>query len=380
MREKPTILIVDDEPPNLAVLSELLTPAYRVLACKSGEQALRIAGRQPNPDLILLDIMMPAMDGYDVLSQLRVRKETRNIPVIFVTALDDGKDEERGLRLGAVDYITKPFSPAIVQARVRNTLDLKKHRDHLEAMVAERTEELNEALHRLRALEEARNDYLHAISHELRTPLNGILAVSEMALDEIPEENRGMYMEIYEESRHRMMTALDGAIQLGELQGASPCIETQSVHISDIVSQVVEGFVEPFSHKGLSIKTAENTPGPVLAHGPFLIQSLSTLLKSVLRMAVPDTDIEIRYHQDDTQIILGIKFQSASFPESLKATMFNTFSYERSSSPLEDMGLAVPLAAHMVRAMGGRIHIDETPSHMRINVTLQKDGNPREAS
>ena len=126
-----TILIVDDTPQNLTVLGELLQPLYRVRAANSGERALRVAHSQPQPDLILLDVMMPGMDGYTVLDQLREAEDTRHIPVIFVTAMDSTQDEQMGLDLGAVDYITKPINPAIVLARVKTHLELKQARDRL---------------------------------------------------------------------------------------------------------------------------------------------------------------------------------------------------------------------------------------------------------
>lgn len=126
-----TLLIVDDAPENLSVLSELLGLQYRVLAANSGEVGLRVAGGVPRPDLILLDVMMPGLDGYAVLARLRENPATRDIPVIFLTALAGAGDEERGLQLGAADYITKPIKPAVVLARVRTQLDVKAARDCL---------------------------------------------------------------------------------------------------------------------------------------------------------------------------------------------------------------------------------------------------------
>ena len=126
-----TILIVDDTPQNLTVLGELLQPQYRVRAANSGARALRAAVTDPRPDLILLDVMMPEMDGYEVLQHLREDPTTREIPVIFITAMNATEDEERGLELGAVDYITKPINPPIVLARVRTQLELKMARDRL---------------------------------------------------------------------------------------------------------------------------------------------------------------------------------------------------------------------------------------------------------
>jgi putative two-component system response regulator len=125
------ILIVDDNPQNLTVLGELLCERYKVRAANSGPRALELAMQVPLPDLVLLDVMMPGMSGYEVLEQLRADPRTRDIPVIFTTAMNAVEDEQRGLVLGAVDYITKPLRPAIVLARVHTHLELKRARDLL---------------------------------------------------------------------------------------------------------------------------------------------------------------------------------------------------------------------------------------------------------
>ncbi len=128
---RQTVLVVDDTPQNITILGELLQPHYTVRATNSGERALQAVRSQPQPDLVLLDVMMPGMDGYEVLRRLKTDKATQNIPVVFVTALGDEQNEEHGLELGAVDYIAKPFKPAIVLARVRTHLELKQARDRL---------------------------------------------------------------------------------------------------------------------------------------------------------------------------------------------------------------------------------------------------------
>ncbi len=136
------VLIVDDTPENIQVLMETLKAEHALLAAKNGEKALRLAFAEPRPDVILLDIMMPGMDGYEVCKQLKADVRTKDIPVLFITALTEEEDEARGLALGAVDYITKPFRPGLVKMRVRNQLELKRHRDHLDLLVKERTREL----------------------------------------------------------------------------------------------------------------------------------------------------------------------------------------------------------------------------------------------
>jgi putative two-component system response regulator len=129
--DKPIVLVVDDEPINITVLRKLLSPYYQVKACKTGEEALRSMKLGSKPEMVLLDINMPGMDGYTVLAHIRKNPEVFDIPVIFITALDSIVDEEKGFRLGAVDYITKPFRPAIVLERIKVHLEFKHARDAL---------------------------------------------------------------------------------------------------------------------------------------------------------------------------------------------------------------------------------------------------------
>jgi putative two-component system response regulator len=128
---KPVVLVIDDTPDNLTLMSELLSGLYEIKVANSGLRGLRIAASAPPPDLILLDVMMPEMDGYAVCQYLKADSRTRDIPVIFLTALDAEQDEQHGLDLGAVDYIAKPISPPIVLSRIKNHLALKAHADFL---------------------------------------------------------------------------------------------------------------------------------------------------------------------------------------------------------------------------------------------------------
>lgn len=137
-----TILLVDDVADNIDILNAVLLPCYRTRVALNGEKALQIANSANPPDLILLDIMMPGLNGYDVCRQLKDNPDTRDIPVIFVTAMSEMEDEKLGLELGAVDYITKPVSPPIVLARVRTHLALYDQNRELARQVRERTAEL----------------------------------------------------------------------------------------------------------------------------------------------------------------------------------------------------------------------------------------------
>ena len=171
--EKKIILVVDDTPENILLLSELLKADYKIKAANSGNKALMIANKLPHPDLILLDIVMPEMDGYDVCRQLKENPATSKIPVIFITAKNQNEDEKKGLELGAVDYIVKPVNPSIVKARISTHLALYDLNRDLEHKVKERTNELRKTQARL--IQAEKMEYVGrlaaGIAHEVKNPL-----------------------------------------------------------------------------------------------------------------------------------------------------------------------------------------------------------------
>ncbi len=241
--EKYTILIVDDQPENLSVLTTLLQGSYLVRAARSGAQALRVAASDPRPDLILLDIMMPEMDGYAVLTALRQQPATAAIPVVFLTALAADEDEKKGLELGAADYITKPIKPALVLARVANHLELKHARDRLaeqnaqlEHLVAKRTEALNQALSEVEA----------AHAGLKKTYFDTLRAIGDLA------NLRGG--NIAKHSRRVADLARQVAVRMG-----LPASEVQDVFIAGLLHDVGKiGFPEPLLMKPVTTMNRED--------------------------------------------------------------------------------------------------------------------------
>ncbi|AGF51682.1 regulatory components of sensory transduction system [Synechocystis sp. PCC 6803] len=184
---KATILVVDDTPDNLALMSGLLKDYYRVKIANNGEKALKVAQTLPPPDLILLDIMMPGIDGYEVCAHLKANPATQRIPVIFLTAKSEIEDERKGLALGAVDYITKPVSPPILMARVNTQLTIKAAADFLldknaflEQEVARRTQEMmaiqDVTIQVMASLAETRD---HETGNHIRRTQNYVRALAE---------------------------------------------------------------------------------------------------------------------------------------------------------------------------------------------------------
>lgn len=223
-----TILIVDDAIQNLTVLTELLQPLYRVRAVNSGERALRAANSPPKPDLILLDVMMPGMDGYVTLQRLRAAPETCDIPVIFLTAMDSPENEERGLSLGAVDYITKPINPAIVLARVRTHLELKRARDILVAEAEQQRWQLQK-MDSLGAL-------AGGIAHDINNLLVPIMGMTESVLEKLPADSPLLErLEMVVDASRQIKELVDRILSFSRMQG----IQHTPLDIAEVVRDAI---------------------------------------------------------------------------------------------------------------------------------------------
>lgn len=178
--KKNRVLIVDDTPSNLDSLINILQDEYEIIVANNGEKAIKLSKSEHKPDIILLDIVMPGMDGYEVCRRIKSDKETQEIPIIFVTVLRDDASETKGLSLGAVDYIYKPFNPILVKARVKNNVKLKLYRDELESLLKE-NEEIMIAQSRHAEL----GNMISVIAHQWKQPLTAISAIANRILLDI---------------------------------------------------------------------------------------------------------------------------------------------------------------------------------------------------
>jgi len=242
------IMAVDDQPANLKLLEDMLgRQGYVVRSFPRGRLALEAAARNP-PDLILLDINMPEMSGFQVCEQLKADEKLAAIPVIFLSALHDSEDKIHAFHCGGVDYVTKPFQVDEVQARVQAQLkihllqkELQGYANHLEELVADRTRELAETRDRLKVLDRAKGDFLRLIHHELRSPLNGLLGVGELVLDEMEESEEGAELrDMFEQSRKRMLAILDDALLLTEIEVASGTFSLEPIALLPVLTTALE--------------------------------------------------------------------------------------------------------------------------------------------
>lgn len=263
-----TILVVDDQPENLMVIGEILKPHYRVRVATSGERAVEVARRAPTPDLALLDIMMPGMDGYALLARLREDESLTDMPVIFVTGRGGSDDERRGLEAGAVDYITKPIEPATVLARVRTHLELKDARDRLrnqnallEATVAARVAELQVSQQQLRALaarqivlkEEERKH----IAQEIHDELGQRLTVLRMDIAMLPRAVRDDPTGLLPQRVQELKASLDGIVAV--VRNIAASLRPATLELG--LEAAAEGLVEEFgAHSGIACTLDNRLP------------------------------------------------------------------------------------------------------------------------
>ncbi|MEJ1402795.1 MAG: hybrid sensor histidine kinase/response regulator [Candidatus Sedimenticola sp. (ex Thyasira tokunagai)] len=254
MSKKQRILIVDDVPDNIHVLMDILGGDYVLQAATNGIKALEFAQQKTRPDLVLLDIKMPEMDGFEVLKRLKANKETETIPVIFVTALTDVFDETIGLELGAVDYITKPISAPVIKARVKTHLELFAHKQALEMKVKELSlteDELRKANERLKELDKLKSMFIASMSHELRTPLNSIIGFTGMMLQgvsgELNEEQEDNLNRVYRSGQH-LLGLISDVIDISKIEAGRIEVFPQHFDLKELIGEALE-LIQPQADK-----------------------------------------------------------------------------------------------------------------------------------
>jgi two-component system sensor histidine kinase/response regulator len=250
------ILIVDDVPANLDVLSETLSAeGYEVAIATSGERALLQISRML-PDLILLDIQMPEMNGFSVCQILKADPQTCQVPIIFMTALTDLDSKMKGFDLGALDYITKPFQDREVLARIRTHLQLSKLTQHLEREVATQIVSLKEAKEEAERANIAKSYFLANISHELRTPLNAILGITEGLQDEVfgaINEQQIKALQIVENSASHLLSLIIDILDVSKIESGQINLDYSTVSVDQLCQASLTLIKQQAQKKGIQL-------------------------------------------------------------------------------------------------------------------------------
>jgi two-component system sensor histidine kinase/response regulator len=376
---KNNIMAVDDQPANLRLLEELLARRGHVVrSFPRGRLALEAATRTP-PDLVLLDIDMPEMSGFKVCELLKSDERLATIPVIFLSALNDTSDKVHAFQCGGVDYVTKPFQVDEVQARVETHLkihslqkELQLHANHLEGLVASRTNELRESQARLRVLDRAKSDFLRLIHHELRSPLNGILGVGELVLDELGlSDGAAELREMFDLSRQRMLTILDDALLLTEIEVTSRTFSSEVADLLPTLRSAIEGAEVFAQSRGVRIEFEPGQSCSVIAQRGLLQKAIRALLETAVKFSKAGQEVRLTCETAPSGAQVLIR-SCGRIPESALPNFFEVFSIGDAITPGGDLGLGPPVSHRILSLFGGSITVENLElREIQLTVSLK---------
>lgn len=368
--KRARILVVDDTPTNLDLLRELLAPHYRVTFALNGMDALALASSDTQPDLILLDIMMPDLDGYQVCQALKENEKTSHIPIIFITSMSSPHNEEQGFSLGAVDYITKPITPSVVLARIKTHLALYNQRRLLQDLVSERTSELEKALQDAETAGRAKSIFLANISHELRTPLNGIMGMTQLLLESNPSEEQQDFLKDAKTSSERLMSMVENLLQLAKAEAGQINHAPTAVNVRQALASTTHHYAASASKKGLKFKAMIHSDVPEKVHVDFglIRQVLMNLLNNAVKFTYEgEVRLTIKAWGIDsisgTNLLFTVSDTGCGIDSDIQEYIFDPFAIgeDYMTKKQSGAGLGLAIVKQLVTLMGGRIWLEKDP-------------------
>jgi two-component system, sensor histidine kinase and response regulator len=353
------LLIIDDTPENLNLLSAVLSKqGYKVRCVTKGSAGIRGALAAP-PDLILLDINMPVMNGYEVCQRLKAEAKTQEIPVIFISALDDVLDKVQAFTAGAVDYITKPFQVEEVLARVETHLTLRSLQQQLQAQNAQLQQQMLE----LQELNRLKDEFLHAISHDLRTPIMGTL----MVLKNLQSQSGDMItiprsiLERMSQSGDRQLNLLNSLLEAhaGDLQGLH--LDYQPLQLSVLVHSLYEEL-EPLLRKSQALFINQVSPELplVLADSLQLRRVFENLIINALNHNPPGVHLTLQAQRQEDMIHCTVEDDGVGLDPDQREHLFERY-VRGSRARSTGIGLGLYLCRQIITAHGGQIGAMNSP-------------------
>jgi two-component system sensor histidine kinase/response regulator len=338
---RSSVLIVDDITKNLQVVGTILRQAgYAVTPATSGAEALE-GLREKAPDLILLDLMMPGMDGLEVCRRIKDDPTTQQIPVIFLTASNEMEHLVRGFEVGAVDYVTKPFNPPELLARVRTHLELKHARN------------------RLREMNDEKNEFMGIAAHDLRSPLNAIKGYAEMVLEdtEIGQENAGLVKSIHDAAT-RMAGMVQNLLDANRIERGELQLNLAATELGNLLASVVETQRPRAAAKEQSLTLESSvTTAVACVDSVVMLQVLENLVSNAVKYSPAGRRIWMRLKQPDSTIRIEVQDEGPGLSTEDQKRLFGKFA-RLSAKPTggeHATGLGLSIVKRMVEAMNGKV-------------------------
>lgn len=371
----PAILIVDDNPHNLQVLGKLLQEnKYEIEFATNGKAALEWL-KAKQFDLILLDINMPGMTGFEVCTKIRSNPDLNNIPVIFLSAETERESILKGFELGAQDYLTKPFDSRELLVRVRTHLVLKDSLEKLEKLnksleekVLERTQQLKETNEKLEALnlklidlDKVKAEFLSLISHEIRTPLNGIIGPLELLKEPVSTGEISDLVEVLDISVKRLEKFALNALLITRLKTKQFEIKKDKIHISKLINEVIDEAKGKFKSGNIQVKrNDEITRDLIYGEAELIKKCIGNILDNAILFSPQDGTIEINTYVEDQSIICEIKDNGTGFATGAIDQVFELFA---AGDACKDncTGIGLPISKMIMEANSGSIIIGNNP-------------------
>ena len=353
------ILIVDDNPTNLKVLFDYLSGerGNKIFVAKNGREALERSSFA-HPDIILLDIMMPEMDGYETCRHLKENPETRDIPILFLTAFADTENKIKAFSHGAVDFIVKPFNQEEVLARIRTHLTISRQKQELEA-VNRALEASNMALTETNA---AKDKLFSIVAHDMRNSLFGVTGSIEMLqsfFDHLTDEEKQERLDFMAGSAHQMVKLFDNLFTWARMQTGSIDVVATQVNVEQTVDEVITLFCQHSDEKGVRLISDVPKRCTVSVDQAMLLFILRNLVHNALKFCEKGGEVRVTCFEDEVDHRIAVKDTGIGMPQELCETLFDIGSKSSRVGTANEMGsgLGLTVAKEFAEMNGGRLSV-----------------------
>lgn len=347
---RENILIVDDTPANLRLLSSMLAEqGYKVRSVISGKMALTTARAAP-PDLILLDIRMPEMDGYEVCEQLKADEETHDIPIMFISALDAAQDKVRAFTVGGVDYVTKPFQLEEVVARVKTHLALRNLQKSLQREIIERDKLIAEL-----------DAYAHTVAHDLKNPLGTLIGFSDMletSYTELSDEQMRLCVGTMAKSGRKMTNIIEELLLLASVRKMED-VSIEPLDMSAVVAEALDRLAYMVADYQAEIVTPEVWP-LALGYGPWVEEIWVNYVSNALKYGGQPPQVQMGamlLNEPDSQAQFWVRDNGVGLSPEDQACLFTPFT-QIHRARAEGHGLGLSIVQRIAEKLGGKVGVE----------------------